>query len=65
MDEILDNGGETPDGFVEDILHIDEIETICGDINVNKSSGVENNSTDIIKDSFLGIPDIYYIIRVL
>ena len=35
-----------------------EITKICNDINVNKSPSVKNISSRIIKDAFLGIPNI-------
>ena len=50
--------GDHTDLVLDDILtNIDEVLKLCSDININKSSCIENLTAEILKDAFLAIPN--------
>ena len=53
------SNAEKTDTILEDIrTNIDEVIKLCNLININKSSSVENVSSEILRDAFLAVPNI-------
>ena len=54
----LSFNGEKAEVVLDDIeTNLDEIIKLCQHIDINKSSCVENLSSEILRDAFLAIPE--------
>ena len=56
--EKWDYNGSSTNSQLDDIqTNIDEVIKLCNNININKSSCIENLSAEVLRDAFLAIPD--------
>ena len=51
------NGVRTDKTLTHIMTNLDEIVKLCKEININKSSSIENLSSEILRDAFMAIPE--------